>query len=387
MDSGGRRPIEDDETDFMTRLWTRLRAGLRPRRAEIGLGLRVTLAALIAFALAQGLHLRLPLWAVLTAIIVTQLSVGQSLKVAGDYLIGTIGGAIYGGAVTLLVPHSSELALLGVLALVVAPMAMLAALKPSLNVATVTAIIVLLVPTMTPVDPLDSAIDRVLEVAVGSMTGLAVSFFVLPSRALGLAVTAASRALSLMAVALGELLDGLTGGLDTDALHRLQDNIGAALVTLNQVSTEAERERAAGLSAGPHTAPLLRTLLRLRHDLVMVGRAAVVPLPDELQGRLGPSLRHFREVSTAHLAASAVALLGRSDPPSLQPVDAALIAYAAEVETLRRDGLTRGLSADLAERFFALGFALEQMHQNLRDLEMRVTEWARPGEVEAATAV
>jgi uncharacterized membrane protein YccC len=40
----------------------------------------VTIAALAAFALAEFLHLPLPLWAVMTAVIVTQMSVGRALK-------------------------------------------------------------------------------------------------------------------------------------------------------------------------------------------------------------------------------------------------------------------------------------------------------------------
>jgi len=370
----------------MKQFWTRYSIHLRPRRPQWGLALRVTLAALLALGLAQSLHLRLPLWAVLTAIIVTQLSVGGSLKAAGDYLVGTVGGAIYGGAITILVPHHSELALLGVLALAVAPLALIAAVKPSLNVATVTAIIVLLVPTMTAVEPLDSAIDRVLEVAVGAVVGLAVSFVVLPSRAQGLALAAAARALELMAVALGELLAGLTKGLDNDALHRLQDGIGASLVTLADIGAEAQRERNAGLSRGPDVAPLVRTLLRLRHDLVMVGRAVTAPLPPELQHRLGPSLDSFRSAATLHLATSAAALRDRGPPPPLRAVTAALDAYAVEVGTVRRDGLTRNLSGEQTERFFALGFAMEQMHQNLRDLDMRVTEWAKGATRSAAAA-
>ncbi|MGP9814403.1 FUSC family protein [Rhodopseudomonas sp. NSM] len=363
----------------MKPFWSRYPAHWRPRRPQWGLALRVTLGALLALAAAQALHLRLPLWAVLTAIIVTQLSVGRSVRIAFDYLVGTIGGAIYGGAITILVPHHSELALLGVLALAVAPLALLAAVKPNLNVATVTAIIVLLVPTMTPVAPLDSAIDRVLEVAVGSLSGLLVSFLVLPSRAQSQALAAAARALDLMAVALGELLAGLTRGLDNDALHRLQDGIGAALVTLNEIGGEAEHERATGLSSGPDIAPLIRTLLRLRHDLVMVGRAVAAPLPGALQDRLGPSLDAFRAAATLHLATSAAALRDRGPPPPLRAVIAALDAYAAEIGEVRRDGLTRDFSGEQAERFFALGFALEQLSQNFRDLEMRVTEWAMPG--------
>ena len=273
------------------------RAGgwLKSRKAELGLGVRVTIAAMGSLAIAMALGLKLPLWAVLTSIIVTQMSVGRSLKATRDYLIGTIGGAIYGAAVAVLIPHSGEGALLAVLVLAVAPLAFVAAINPSLNVATVTAIIVLLLPTMTHGSPLDSAIDRVLEVAVGAITGLVVSFLVLPSRAHGQIRALAPQVLELMAAALHELLSGLTRGRDNDALHGLQDGIGAALVGLNALGAEAERERAARLSGGPDTGPLLRTILRLRHDLVMIGRASVVPLPAELQQRLaGPLARRQR---------------------------------------------------------------------------------------------
>ena len=59
-------------------------------------------------------------------------------------------------------------------------------------------------------------------------------------------------------------------------------------------------------------------------------------------------------------------------------MESALDAYAAEIAALRREGLTRSLPGDSAERFFALGFALEQMHNNFKDLERCVAEWAGP---------
>ncbi|MFZ0528709.1 MAG: FUSC family protein, partial [Xanthobacteraceae bacterium] len=55
-----------------------------------------------------------------------------------------------------------------------------------------------------------------------------------------------------------------------------------------------------------------------------------------------------------------------------------LETYGAEVAALRRDGVTRGLTDDAAERFFAVGFALEQMHNNFSDLGRVVAEWAEP---------
>ena len=354
----------------------RLSALMRSRKAQMALAVRVTVAAFGALAIAMALHLMLPLWAVLTALIVTQMSVGRSLKATRDYMFGTVGGAIYGGAVAVLIPHSGEGALLVLLMLAVAPLAFIAAINPSLNAAPVTAVIVLLVPTLNHANPLASAIDRVLEVMVGAGTGLLVSFFVLPSRAHGQLRVSAARALELIAAALSELLAGLTRGLDNDALHRIQDGIGSALVELNATGAEAERERAARLSTGPDTGPLLRTILRLRHDLVMVGRASVVPLPSDLQARLAAPLAKISDVIVSYLRSVATVLRTGAGSAAASRIDVALQADAAEVAALRREGLTRGLPGDVAERFFALGFSLEQMRQDLKDLERCVAEWS-----------
>lgn len=354
----------------------RVSAFLRARKVELGLAIRVTAAALAALAVALAFGLKLPLWAVLTAIIVTQMSVGRSLKATRDYLVGTIGGAVYGGAVAILVPHSNEAALLAVLVLAVGPLAFIAAINPSLNVATVTAIIVLLLPLMNHNTPLESAIDRVLEVTVGAVTGLLVSFLVLPSRAHSQVRASSAEALDLIASALSQLLAALTRGRDNDALHRLQDGIGDALTNLQSIGAEAERERAARLSSGPDTGPLLRTTLRLRHDLVMIGRSTVVPLPAALQVRLAGPLARVSDAMATFLHSTAVALRSGTGAPAIYPVQTALQLYGEEVTRLRQEGLTRGLPGDMAERFFAIGFSLEQMRQNLRDLERCVAEWA-----------
>ena len=103
----------------IARFLAKIPALLRRHRVQLALSIRVTIAALVALALAQLLRLPLPLWAVLTAVIVTQMSVGRSLMATFDYLVGTLGGAVYGGAIGVLIPHSSEIALLAVLAIIV----------------------------------------------------------------------------------------------------------------------------------------------------------------------------------------------------------------------------------------------------------------------------
>jgi len=356
---------------------TQARKFVRRHRLQLILALRVTVAALSALALAQALHLRLPLWAVLTSLIVTQMSLGRSVKVATDYLMGTFGGVAYGGALAILIPHDNEWALLAVLALAVAPLAFIAAFRANFNVLPVTAIIVLLVPSMQHVSPAVSALDRVLEVTVGGVVGFIVSFLVWPSRAHEMTTDAAADTLELMAKALSKLLEDHRRGLERAALRRLNDGIGAALVRLNAFGAEAEHERNARLTSGPDTGPLLRTLLRLRHDIVILGRALGHELPEIVAGRLTAPLEQIESVASNFLRESGAALRARKPPPPLDTVEAAFKTYIEEFGKVRRDGLTREMKSEAAERFFALGFALEQMREHLGEVHRVVGEWAR----------
>ena len=70
--------------------------------------LRVTVAALSALACGRLLGLPIILWAVLTAVILTQMSIGKSVKATIDYSLGTLGGAIYAGLIAAFVPHSER---------------------------------------------------------------------------------------------------------------------------------------------------------------------------------------------------------------------------------------------------------------------------------------
>jgi uncharacterized membrane protein YccC len=364
----------------------RMLGSLRGRKTQLALAVRLAVAAVAAYAIARALHLMLPLWAVLTSLIVTQMSVGRSLKATRDYMLGTVGGAVYGGAIAMLIPHSGESGLLALLVLAVAPMAFIGAINPSLSAATVTAVIVLLVPAMNHANPLDSTIDRLFEVMVGALTGLVVSFLVLPSRAVSQIRINAAQLLELLAAAFAELLAGLTRGLDNDALHRIQDGIGTAMASLHATGLEAERERATHLSSGPDTGPLLRTIQRLRHDVVMIGRASVVPLPANVQARLARPLSDVSNAIVGYMRAAAMSLRSGSGAVDIRPVDAALQAYAAEVASLRSEGLIRGVPVDVAERFFALGFSLEQMRQNLNDLDRCHADWCEPPAAKPASA-
>src|ERR1700688_3160160 len=95
---------------------------LARHRLEAGLTVRMSAAGLLTFAIAHLIGLTQIYWAVLTAVIVTQASVGGSLKAMIDRFVGTIGGAGWGVAVTLAIPHPGVLSTGFALAVALVPL-------------------------------------------------------------------------------------------------------------------------------------------------------------------------------------------------------------------------------------------------------------------------
>jgi len=368
--------IKLDQPSMMD--WDRLNSGRLQGAAAFTF--RLTAAAVLTLWLAHRLGVTLPLWSVLTALVVTQISLGRSLKATLDYFAATIGGVIWGGLVATLVPHSSEAALFFVLVLALAPLAFVATLYPRLSVGPVTAAIVVLLPEIIHKTPLSSAIERVVEVSLGGLTGLFISFVLVPRSAFQHTREIAAQSLENMAQAASGLIEGFEQGLDEAEVRRIQSGIAQQLSELASAAAEAESERPLRLSADPLTGPLSRTLLRLRHDLVSLGRAARWPLPVSLKAPLKMALAAVGKEAKGHLQACAAALLSRQGAPSRAALDLALTRYAVEIETLRRTGQLRELPSEVIERIFATAFALEQMRLNIVDLDRCVDEWgARRG--------
>lgn len=363
--------------DWIAPSWKKLARAVGGLRVELRLCLRMSLAAVLSYLLSESLHLPLPLWAVLTAVIVTQMSVGKSVKATLDYMEGTVGGAIYSGLIASLFPQASGAAVPVVLVLAIAPLALLAARSPRFAIAPFTAATVLLLPSVTHLTTFQSAFYRVVEVALGCAVSLPVSLIVLPELARNFAIETAARMLALVAGALPQLIACVKGLKDPREIAHLQESIGAAFIRLNATVGEARRERVAYFNAEPDSQQLIDVLLRLRHDLVLIGRAAVEPFPAAFLERLDPAIDEVSESAAEYLDAGSRALSARSPPPPLARFEAAVDSYAAAFAAARRDGLTGNLSTDSAERIFAFGFALEQLRQDFRNLQNCFAQIAR----------
>jgi hypothetical protein len=363
-----------DRPSLSHRIATLLRAS-KPRWRFC---VRMTTSGLVAFAVSQALHIPLNgLWMILTALVVTQMSTGGSVRATLEYIIGTVGGAVYGAILGVFVPHDTVLTQALIMALAIAPLALAAAFNPNFRVAPFSAVLVILIAGQFGEGPVMAGITRSSEVALGGVIAVLVSLLVFPERAHHMRLKAAARLLAQFARDLPQLLTGFTVGLDAAENSRIQNDIGAAVTRFQQITTEAQHELLITLASQPDPGPLSRTMLRLRHDFVIIGRAGIKPLPDALLARLSEPLTQVGLAASAFLNDSAAALDQRNAPPPLDAYEAALFAYTAEVEAVRSEGLTLPLTSNEVEPVFALGFTLEQLRQNFIDLQRCVRDYAR----------
>ena len=341
----------------------------------------MTVSGLAAFAVARALQVPLQgLWVIITAIVVTQMSAGGSVRATLEYIIGTVGGAIYGAIIGVVVPHNTVPTEALILALAIAPLALVAASNPNFRVAPFSAVLVILIAGQFGEGPIELAMTRSGEVALGGIIAVAVSLLVFPQRANHMCLSAAARLLERFAGDLPQLLTGFTAGLEAAENRRIQNEIGAAVTRFQQITAEAQHELLISLASQPDPGPLSRTMLRLRHDFVIIGRAGTRPLPDALRGRLSELLTRVGAAASSFLNDSAAALNQRGSPPPLNAYEAALFAYTAQVEAVRSEGLTTPLTSSEVEPVFALSFDCSNSSPEFhRSAALRAGLCAAPG--------
>ena len=212
-------------------------------------------------------------WALITAAIVTSTSVTSTWTAGRDQIVGTLIGAVAGTA-------AIGLSLLGypkmpVFALMLVPLALLAAARPSLRLTCVTLVVVFLFPS--PGNPFERPFDRVCAILIGAAVSLLVSYLVFRSRARASAFAAASAMLEALRQLLQEVMSGSGPATSRDLLG---ETATSALRTLADAVIEARREHVSALElSDPLLVRLVPMLRRLQSDVLFVSRA-MDELPD-----------------------------------------------------------------------------------------------------------
>ncbi|CAO3426644.1 FUSC family protein [Azospirillum endophyticum] len=343
-------------------------------RSKLVHALRMTVSSLATFALAEALDLPQGFWAVITALIVTQSNVGGSLKAALDRFAGSLVGVAYGGVIALLIPHTDGLARAAALLAAVAPLSYLAALSAGFRIAPITAIIVLLGTSGASLGPLSFATDRVLEVGLGCVVGILVSLLVVPARASRAVLDTAAEVARLLASQLDAL--AVADDASQTTMNRLVVRTRQTLTRLETLVGEAARERRSRLADMPDPDPLLRTLMRLRHDVVMLRRAVGEPRQDVPDRGVCPDWTPVAAAGAATLRGLADALAAGLPPDRSTALADALAAYRSGIDHMRGERQTRHMPTDWLWRMFGTGFALEQFRRNLDDLVERTADFA-----------
>ena len=359
------------------RLGRRAVSAALSRRAELRHAVRVSVAVGAAYAAGRIAGLPQSYWAVFTAVIVVQTSIGATITASVERLLGTLVGALVGVAAAWIRARTvveEGVVLAGAVALA----AFLAAVRPSLRVAPITAAIVL-VGGSSRMDPTLAAVWRVIEIVIGGVIGVAATLLIFPAPASRALAERAARSMELLATLL-DLYGRELGGEHLEAeLHSTHQASRKALAQVEQSAAEAARESATGLGHGAAPEGLIRSLWRVRNDIVTVGRALAQPLPGPVGEQLAPSAVALIEAVSRTLRDCADA--ARKGLP-IAPADGLpqlKARFEEAVERVRRGRLTADMTFDPAARVFGLVFALESVLANLADLCDRIDDMASTG--------
>jgi uncharacterized membrane protein YccC len=347
---------------------------IKPRARQ---ALKATIAACLAYFIADYLELPQAFWAAVVAIFVTQASIGASLGQAFDWFLGSLVGVGVGGAMALLVGSASEAHLIGSLAATVFVLGYFGATRPQMRIANVNAAIIILTNTgMTT--PIESAELRIIEVVIGSVVAILIMLVIFPARAGPALAAHIGRTLPLYFGMLHDLLGAaLAGRYDTEGIAATNARIRTAVATNEALSAQIQTEVAGFLAENPDPESLLTALRRLWHTELMLARAVSEPLPAAALPRLREGLEELRQaIDSLRGQVSGLAHRGQSAEEVAQ-VERSVAKLSATVAAMRDGGELQSMPMDDVMRLMTFDFALEQLRQNIKDLAKRSKDFTQ----------
>ncbi|MFG1345378.1 FUSC family protein [Xanthobacter autotrophicus DSM 431] len=345
--------------------------------AHLKVGLRAAVAGLAAYGIAYGLALPNGYWAVLSAVVVVQSTIGASLKAALDRALGTLVGGAVGVAAAVIADGSLSLTVL-TFAIAAFVTATVSARSASFRLAPATVVIVLLADPGNH-EPWLAGLHRVFEIGVGGVVGMLAAVLIVPERALFRLFPHCAKALRVSARLLELGRDGLLGrGLDPGELDRLNSGARAALRAADARIAEARTERAGGFVSHADPAPVVRNCRRLWHSVIILLRVADQPMAAPVVERIAPVLDAAVAALAAQMEALAVRLDGAAPADAADgaaAVAAAVVALETQAEQLSTDpALADVLRGDTLAALFAAVTACGQARENLEELAARLAE-------------
>ncbi|WP_449242040.1 FUSC family protein, partial [Desulfovibrio sp.] len=204
------------------------KAEFNSTQAHIHHGVKTGLAAVLAYVAADWLRLPFGYWAAISAVIVMQVSVADSIRMCWYRFSGTAVGAAIAAVAILAFPANRPMTILA-LFLSVAFCAYMTRYNARYRMAAITTVIVFLASLGQP-ERLVFGMERVLEIALGVSCAFVVSVALWPQRAGDVLRERLRRQFTALADLYGDVLDAFLNRqsmLSLDPLERLERDVAA----------------------------------------------------------------------------------------------------------------------------------------------------------------
>ena len=327
-------------------------------KAHLTHGFKTGLATILSFVVANAIGLKFGYWAAISAVIVMQNNVADSMQMCWYRLTGTALGALIGVATILVFPETPVMTMTGVF-LSVGFCAYMTRYDTRYRMAALTVSIVVLA-SLGETGRVTFGLFRVAEIALGVACAFLVSVLVFPQRAGAVLRARFAERFTACADLYMRIMNGflsLQEHLDAEPLHRLREDILADREFLRKVQR--------------HERHLYREdteLLELKMRTLEECGAHLQAMLDALNNLPGKGYEivmesEMRELSEA--SAEIMRRIGAGRVPDGARLEAALDASEARLTKLREDGLTRRFYLQKLLQFFAFYHGAQFMGQDL----------------------
>jgi uncharacterized membrane protein YccC len=336
--------------------------------ASLKQGIKTGLAGLITYTIYIGWHMPQGYWAVFTALVVSQVTLGASWKPALYRTIGSTAGAL--AAMLLMMVVGTGTFRVGVVLFLLASLfGVLTVQHPSFSAAGFTAAIVLVLGRIEG-SPFHIGWLRVLYTLLGSFVAFAVGALIWPIHAR-----------EILRHKIADILDGagalyravtaaaLQGVDNRQQVLELDRELHDLRRGISQQMNEARSELAFSRFNQDAFQQFVAAADQLRRRLTSMAEDSSLYMHAQIEPALVPSLPSVVERTAQAIAAVAEAVRTQGTPLNAAEVENAIRDLNADLAKLRARRMTAPFALDRMLPFWALIFNLRELAQDLKHLE------------------
>ena len=330
-------------------------------------GIKTGLAGLITYAIYLGWHMPQGYWAVFTALVVSQVTLGASWKPALYRTIGSTAGAL--AAMLLMMVFGTGTIRVGIVLFLLASLfGFLTVQHPSFSAAGFTAAIVLVLGRIEG-SPFHIGWLRVLYTLLGSLVAFAVAALIWPVRAREVLRDKIANILEGAGALYRAVTASALEGMDNDEQVRQLDS---RLHDLRRGVTQQMDEARSELSFSRFNAGAYQQVVdiadQVRRRLTSMAEDGSLYVHAQVEPRLVPSLPALVEKTAQSFTSLALGCRVAGSPVDSTDLEGSLRALDADLAKLRELRITSPFTLDRMLPFWALVFNLREVARDLREL-------------------